>query len=346
MKQYLPLIARIVVSLLFIVSAVSKMFPLWMFEKQIIDLGFADWQTAPYFARFIIGLELAIGIGIMQKHFLRTLVIPVTVLLLVAFCIHLSYEISLHGTEGGNCGCFGQLIPMTPLEALIKNILTIGIIAYIFVTTKQHEKGKNKFLIPFGIVVLSMLFMLVAFPVSSGTTEDDSTQEVVIEDQANPVDSTGTAVISGDTLNTNGTTAPAENPGPAAVKSKFAEFKNIGGKAVNLDEGKKIVCMFAPGCEHCQATATEIAQIAKSMAVPDVYILFMDEEVERIPDFLSTSKLKAKHKVLDIPKFWTLMGNDDTPAVFYLWNGNIQYSCQGTAENAFDATKFKAALKK
>ena len=27
--------------------------------------------------------------------------------------------------DSENCGCFGDLIPMTPLQALIKNILTL-----------------------------------------------------------------------------------------------------------------------------------------------------------------------------------------------------------------------------
>ena len=123
--------ARILVSVLFIFSAISKMFPIWLFEKQMIDLGFADWCSAPFFARLLLALELGIGIAILQKHFLKRLIIPVTILLLVVFCAHLSFEIYKHGAMNGNCGCFGQMLPMTPLEALIKNIITIGLIIYI-----------------------------------------------------------------------------------------------------------------------------------------------------------------------------------------------------------------------
>jgi hypothetical protein len=64
MKAYLPWTARIVVSILFLVSAVSKMFPLWMFEKQLVDLGICGWCDAPYFSRLLIALEVAIGIAI------------------------------------------------------------------------------------------------------------------------------------------------------------------------------------------------------------------------------------------------------------------------------------------
>ncbi|MFM9006430.1 MAG: MauE/DoxX family redox-associated membrane protein, partial [Flavobacteriales bacterium] len=130
MKKYLPISARIVVSMLFLVSAVSKMFPIWMFEKQLVDLGVCSWCDAPYFSRLLIALEGAIGIAILQRHFLKRFVIPVTAFLLVAFCVHLSIEMVKHGAMNGNCGCFGQLIPMTPLEAFIKNVLTLGLLVY------------------------------------------------------------------------------------------------------------------------------------------------------------------------------------------------------------------------
>jgi uncharacterized membrane protein YphA (DoxX/SURF4 family) len=50
-KAHLPLIIRIIVFLLFIVSGVAKMFPIWAFEKQLVDLDIASWCTAPYFSR-------------------------------------------------------------------------------------------------------------------------------------------------------------------------------------------------------------------------------------------------------------------------------------------------------
>jgi hypothetical protein len=71
----------------------------------------------------------------------------------------------------------------------------------------------------------------------------------------------------------------------------------------------------------------------------------MDEEVEKIPEFLASSKIKAKYKVLDIPKFWTLMGPANTPALFYLWNGNIIYESEGTEGNAFNAEALRSKLK-
>ena len=62
----------------------AKSFPIWAFEKQLVDLGIVNWCNAPYLARLIIALETAIAIAILQKHYIKSFVIPVTILLLFA----------------------------------------------------------------------------------------------------------------------------------------------------------------------------------------------------------------------------------------------------------------------
>ncbi len=353
MKAYLPWTARIVVSILFLVSAVSKMFPIWMFEKQLVDLGICGWCDAPYFSRLLIALEAAIGIAILQRHFLKRFVIPVTAFLLVAFCAHLSIEMVKHGAMNGNCGCFGQLIPMTPLEAFIKNVLTLGLLVYIYRTTQEHEKGQNRFMVPLFIYSVSAFGMFALFPFcpcEAENTGDSATEtEVLIEDNSTTIDSTGTnadtlaitTTASSDTV----ASAKVEEVQPPKVKSRFSEFKTIGGKKVNLDEGKKLVCFFAPGCDHCRETAKELKALAAKLKLPDTYIIFMDEEAFLIPEFMKETGFNKPYQVIDIPKFWTVLGsNASTPGLFYLWNGNIIKSFEGIEGNKFDATALKSAL--
>jgi len=354
MKAYLPLTARIVVSILFLVSAVSKMFPIWMFEKQLVDLGVCGWCDAPYFSRLLIALEAAIGIAILQRHFIKRFVIPVTAFLLVAFCVHLSIEMVKHGAMNGNCGCFGQLIPMTPLEAFIKNVLTLGLLVYIYKTTEEHEKGKNRFMVPMFIYSVSAFGMFALFPFCPCEPEADTTSEVVSEETVissegeadslvnnTPTDTTLAAATVTDT-----TKVPViEEAQPPKTKSRFSEFKTIGGKKVNLDEGKKLVCFFAPGCDHCRETAKELKALAAKLKLPDTYIIFMDEEAFLIPEFMKETGFNKPYEVIDIPKFWTVLGsNASTPGLFYLWNGNIIKSFEGIEGNKFDAAALKSAL--
>ncbi len=348
--KYLPWGIRIFMFLMFMVSAVTKMFPIWAFEKQFVDLGIASWCWAPFFARFMIAVEIALGIAIIQQHFLKRLVIPATILLLAVFCVHLSIQMVQFGAMTGNCGCFGQILPMTPLEAFVKNIVFIGLLIYLFKKVKDKEKGQNKFvyLIVIGLASTLVMFLLFPFcPCNSSNLENQDVADTTFQ-QSNLADTLVVATANKDTLMNKKTTKELTvevETGPQKTKSRFSRFTTFGNKKVNLDEGRKIVCLFAPGCDHCMEAAKEISQLSKTMDLPEVYILFMNEEVDKIPTFFKEANHSYPYRVIDIPLFWDLLGlNSNTPGIFYLWNGNIIKSFEGAESNKFSTEELKKVL--
>ena len=339
---------RIIVFALFVVSALAKMFPIWAFEKQLVDLGIASWCSAPYFARLLLGVELAIGIAILQPHYLKRIVIPSTILLLVVFCIHLSIEMVKHGAMNGNCGCFGQLIPMTPLEAFLKNVATIGLLIWLYKITTEREM-KHRFSLLLLIWSLSSLLIFALFPFCPCAAEE--TPEVAaIEEPSTSPETAPMAEIDTTTEKASGAEqveTVAVDPGPAAVTSAFSKLAIFNGKKANIDQGKAIVCFFAPGCDHCQATAKELAKMSKQKDFPSIYIFFMDEEPEKIPEFIKQAGRNFPYRILDIPTFWTTMGPEgETPGVYYLWNGNVRKTFLGINEKAFNGTELNKAIAK
>lgn len=347
-KKHLPLMVRIIISALFLLSAVAKSFPIWAFEKQLVDLGIVDWCSAPYFSRLIIALEVAIAIGILQNHFIKSFVIPVTVLLLTAFCVHLGIQMVEHGAMNGNCGCFGQLIPMTPLEAFIKNVVTIGLLVYLYKNVSDKPKGENKFVVILFIYFLSAFIMFFAFPFCPCAKEEKA---IVTPPVQFSTDSTSNSIDT--SLNTINNTDTSKNKNqksdtakqvvnqvqaPSKVNSKFSAYIDFSGKKVNLDEGKKIVCLFVPGCDHCRDAAKEIVKLSKKHKLPQLYVLFMNEEVYKIPEFFTEVKSSFPYFVIDdIPTFFKLLGNKaTTPGINYLWNGNIIKAYEGLEANKFN----------
>lgn len=330
---YISWTLRVFLFALFVFSAVTKMFPLTPFEKQLVDLGFADWHTAPYFARLIIGIELGLGIALIQNHFFKRFTIPATALLLIAFCIHLSYQIAIG--QGGNCGCFGQFIEMTPTEALIKNIVTLALLGWLFFISKE-KRSANRFSFLLLIWSFSTLFMFMAFPFAQFKELSNvivDTSSIPWEDESAPANQTV------DTAQIKITNVPATvvNPGPAAVVSKFANLNVFSGLKVKIDEGKRIVCFFIPGCDHCREAAKAITELSKDPNFPKVYIYFGDEEVEKIDEFFQVAGKKYPYQVLGMGEFFTLMGpQGETPGILYLWNGNIQKSYFGEQFNKDD----------
>jgi hypothetical protein len=385
-KKYLPWTFRIIVFLLFALSAVTKMFPIWAFEKQLVDLGLTDWCSAPFWARLIIATELTLGIGMLQPHFLRRIIIPATFLLLTAFSVHLTIEMVKHGPMNGNCGCFGQLIPMTPLEAFIKNILTMGLLVYLYRTVQDRQNGPNR-ISPLVMLFLgSALLMFAAFPFCPCPAESETTPQLLPVDSlatdttvqqidsfalltdtsttdsvsiaskpgesATPAPKPGESATPAPKPGASPTPSPTPkplpkpiDPGPKPIVSKFAKYTTFGTRTINLDQGKKIVCMFAPGCDHCRATAKEICTLARQIAIPEVYILFMDEDPDAIPAFFQEAGCTYPHQIIKIPEFWTLLGaSANTPGVFYLWNGNVIKLWEGIDANAFDAKGLRGLL--
>ena len=112
-----------------------------------------------------------------------------------------------------------------------------------------------------------------------------------------------------------------------------------------MDRGKKIICLFAAGCDHCQETAKELTALNRKGILPPLYILFMDEETFKIPDFFKKAGKQYPYTVVDIPTFWQLLGDGAlTPGVIYNWNGNIQKYYQGTEDDKFSASDLESLL--
>jgi uncharacterized membrane protein YphA (DoxX/SURF4 family) len=129
--KILTLILRLFLGLTFIVSAVLKLFPIEAFDEHIFYtapfLGFTFSMIA---ARIIIACELALGIFIIAGLWLRHVVYPLTLFVLGFFTCIILYSLIRFGNQP-NCGCFGELLPFTSLQSLLKNIVFIAITIFL-----------------------------------------------------------------------------------------------------------------------------------------------------------------------------------------------------------------------
>ena len=352
-KENLSWILRLIISALFIVSAVAKLYPspyfaISTFEvKQLYPLGFSE-GFAPYFSRILIGIEFALGIAILLKDYLKKITIPATILLLAVFTIHLSYTTFVSG-NAGNCGCFGELIPMTPVEAIIKNIIAIGLLIWLFKILPADGKSNFWLLKSVGLGCVLALFMLAPIrPVAEIVEEPISPKNSIIEIKPSTdyIYTTEEIKIGNDSIKLkDGKEIPTEKKtedAPKKVKSGYEKY------FAGIDNDKKILCYFVPGCDHCMDTAKELNEMRKKdKNFPPVYVIFMNEEPEKIPTFFEFAGTKFPYKMIDVIPFWTELGSGrDTPGVKYLWNGNEFKYYDGINENKFNGTEFKKLIKK
>jgi thiol-disulfide isomerase/thioredoxin/uncharacterized membrane protein YphA (DoxX/SURF4 family) len=344
-KENINWILRLILSALFIVSAVAKLYPspyfaISTFEvKQLYPLGFSA-EIAPYFSRVLIGIEFALGIAILIPHYLKKITIPATLLLLTVFTIHLSYTTFSSG-NAGNCGCFGELIPMTPVEAIIKNILAIGLLIWLFKITPSDGKSNLWVLTSIALGCILGLFMMAPMKVNATPVLSLPNE---IQNLGISTDTTLNTVIATveKAIDSSNNKATLKMDEPVAKKSGFTNY------FPGIDQDKKILCFFAPGCEHCQETAKELTEMKrKDKNFPAVSIIFMDEEADKIPEFFNIAGTKYPYQLVDIISFWNLIGNTrDTPGVKYLWNGNEILFYDGINANKFNASELKKIVKK
>lgn len=322
MNNKLYWLLRAILGLLFILSAISKLLPIEVFDLTIVNQGIANWKVAPYLSRFIISIELFLGISFFITPFVKKISVPFSFLLLVVFCIHLAYLIAT-GSGSKNCGCFGELIPMSSLEALIKNLVLIFLL-YLLNKYFLYEK-KLDYSSAFAVfsMVFAGMFLLFQIKPYNITPKDEAPTQII--DSANTATPSNSKNIN-DTVKVAAETSDVEkitsNEKPK-IKSVFAPFREFSnGEVVNLDNGIKLVCLFSLDCEDCMETAYKLGQAKKDWNnFPPLYILFLGSE-DQVNNFFDAAAMTFPFKIISPQSFFPLIKNFP-PRIVLLNNGKI-----------------------
>lgn len=157
--KLLSKILQLLLGVTFLFSAYTKAVGPGFFEITLMDQGIApDRDIAGYMARFFIGLEFALGVLMLFPYYVKQLM-GFTFLLLGGFTVHLIYLWSIGDTE--NCGCFGEMISMTPEQSIIKNLIMLAVAFAVF---KTAELKKIKKIIPIGFSATIIMSMWAFLP--------------------------------------------------------------------------------------------------------------------------------------------------------------------------------------
>jgi len=325
MNNKLIWILRFIIGSLFILSAISKLFPIEAFDLTIVNQGITNWNLAPYLSRFIISVELFLGISFFVTPFVKKIAIPYSFLLLMVFCIHLVYLIS---TESGSksCGCFGELIPMSSLEALIKNLILIFILFLLHKYFLYEKKTIYSFAFAVFSIVFAGVFLIFQVKPYNIPPKDESHVQSIDSAQTisvSPLEKNLDTVLAKKETSVVKKNDDLEKPNPPKTVSVFAAFKEFSNNQnVNLDEGIKLVCLFSLDCEDCMETAHKLGQARKDWNnFPPLYILFLGEE-EQVKGFFEFAETSFPYKIISPQTFFPLI-KDFPPRIVLLNNGNV-----------------------
>ena len=152
---------QLLLAITFLFSAYTKAVGPGFFEITLMDQGIAPNRViASYLARFFIGLEFALGFLMLLPFYIKQLM-QFTFFLLGGFTLHLIYLWSIGDTD--NCGCFGEMISMTPEQSIIKNIIMLAIALAVF-KTAETKKIKKTIPVVFSVVTIISMWIILPIP--------------------------------------------------------------------------------------------------------------------------------------------------------------------------------------
>ena len=360
-------LGRIILSFLFVFGAVSKLVSMPFFDGMVAELLLGkDYFNNPsgmiwvqWLTRILVTAELVLGLALLQNKWFKKLVLPATMAMLILFTIHLFYEgfSQVNGFTEGNCGCFGDVLPMTNLESIIKNV--IGMLAGIFVWIKY--RAEDTFGAWVGPIFLgSVTLFTLSFGVKSYEMDTPLVSEIlniapeesipeVVKDSSNSNDQ---IVDVEDTVDDQNDRLPpppvpiVEEDKPAIIDDRppevFEELAPIAkntpseftiglfetfapeSKTQNLKNSNKLVCLFSMTCSHCQEVYRDLVAMKASGKLPNLYLINYGTEYEQNYFFSQAGGVKSPHtRTEEFPDFKRMLEGNTYPRLLNIKNGKV-----------------------
>ncbi len=288
-KQILFHSIPVLLGLVFIISGYTKLFPIEPFEFTFVDLGVAGWKTAPFIARFLISLEFFIGLLLIFGLYFRRFTIYLSATTLLIFSIYLIVIIFTNGNNG-NCGCFGNTLSMTPLQAIIKNLIMLIICFIIYKFIKGFNYFKfNKLIV--GVIALASL----SIPHILNYVDIEYSSSYLTK---------------------------KENHFKLELDSLY---KNASVKVPpkSLSKGKHLIAFMSLTCGHCRIAAKKIRIMKEKNPSLPIYFVLNGESRNLKPFYDDTKSQNIDYTILNGRSFVYLAGLD-MPAIFLVNNSTVE----------------------
>lgn len=245
---------------MFIIAAILKLISIDSFEIYIYSFDILNFLFTTIFSRLLIAGELVIGLMFVFKMKYK-LVWRTTLIIQILFTLFLIYVMIFRNDD--NCHCFGDLIELSPLESIVKNIVIIGALFFVKTTRLQGYKATSKF------VGLRKVLLAAAVIIPFVVTPMDSVYKMIYssEKEISTVDfyQTLDKVVAMDFVDND------------------IVFDSTA--VINMD-GKQMVVIVSSGCKYCRLGVKKLSLIMKNNGIsPDNVKIFIWGSREGILSF-------------------------------------------------------------
>lgn len=255
MPQVLSIIISTVLGLLFILSGALKMMPLEYLENELLYRGLGNEISVLFEARLIIASEFILGAFLILRVSVARMAFW-SLIMLVIYTIYLSLILLIEGNKG-NCGCFGPMLVLTPLEGILKNV---GMMALAVLLWKKTPVAIGKYTraISISLLVIGLTLPYILYPV-------DLPQPIV------------------DIRNEN------IRPDLQILYDPI----HASAPSVDLQKGKHLVCIASLKCSRCKMVTAKLELLRKNNPHWPIYLIVNGQKDTELSPFMEETKLET-----------------------------------------------------
>lgn len=219
-KGGMAVIVRIFVGLVFVFSAVTKYISIEAFDMFVFEHGLFSWVFTTFATRILISFEAVLGLLLFSGIYLKfTRVAAIGVLVLFTLYVALKPYVFPHVGED-NCHCFGTVLLLSDNQTIIKNLVLLALSPFLFFDGGWRTKKAKLLVLIFSLVSLSSAFII-------------RPPDVIVH------------AIYGKQAELD--------------EAKFNDLLDyLSSEGMDVKQGKKVLCLYAPICKHCQRTAIKL----------------------------------------------------------------------------------------
>ena len=175
-KEIAPVALKVLIGLLFIASAILKIFDMDKFELYIYSYHFFNLNISFLAARAAIIAELVLGVGLLSNTMHR-LYWWGSMAMLAGYTLLLIYALFLGRTD--SCHCFGDYLQLDPKQSLMKNV----VLMLLFLPAYRAKEWKTpyRWLILILALLVSSITVFAVSPPDNFTAAYDSDDNLRME---------------------------------------------------------------------------------------------------------------------------------------------------------------------
>ena len=253
-------IVRYGIGSMFIIAAILKLMSIDEFEIYVYSFDILNFLFTTLFSRLLIVGELLIGLLLIFKMCYK-FTWRATLGVQILFTLFLVYVMIFRNDD--NCHCFGELVELSPMESIVKNVVVIGGLFFVKTTRLQDYKTTS------GLIYFRKVLLVIAIIVPFVVTPMDSVYKMIYssEKEISTVDlyESFDKVVAMDFIDND------------IVFDSISVFEA---------KGDKIVAIVSSGCKYCRLGVKKLSLMMKNNGVsPDNVNLFIWGSREGILNF-------------------------------------------------------------